>query len=126
MLNHSLNVIIVVISGENMRSIFKQDWNDDREVNALDSTIDMMLIEEFQNDNDNYLPKKNTFIRDEFIKIIGIIAICVVIIGSPIISVFCIITLGIKRAMDEGVWFLLVVTLIEFIILIKHIISKKR
>lgn len=124
MLNHSLNVIIVVISGENMRSIFKQDWNDDREVNALDSTIDMMLIEEFQ--NDNYLPKKNTFIRDKFIKIIGIIAICVVIIGSPIISVFSIITLGIKRAMDEGVWFLLVVTLIEFIILIKHIISKKR
>lgn len=113
----------MAINGDDMSSLFNQDWNNDGEVDEFDSAIDMMLIEDMENQpNTSYKSSKDK--ANDGVKILFIIAIGFILICAPIITIVYPFYMGIESIKDISYVFCAIITLIELIFLIKYIIKK--
>ncbi len=113
-----------------MSSLFNQDWNGDGEIDALDSAVDMMLIEDAENQSNMPRHYSSTDKANNIIKRITIPLFYLFAFASPILTVVMPFLSGFEGMKDDGVLpgyiLCVIITLIELTYYIRKMIKSIR
>lgn len=111
-----------------MNSIFNQDWNDDGEIDVLDSAVDMMLIEDTENQSNMSHHYSSTDKANKIIKYITIPLFYLFAFVAPVAAVVMPFLSDFKEMQDEGSLpgyiIFVIITIIEIVYLISKLIKK--
>ena len=109
-----------------MKSLFNKDWNNDGEVDELDSAIDMMIIEDIENKSHSY--QSSTDKANHIIRCITIPLFYLFIFIAPIVTIGMPFLSNFEEMKYEGSLpgyiIFVVITVIEVVCLISKLVKK--